>query len=141
QTGKYGTPAGTSLAGKPADGFALSLTASVYKLRFDSPISLAVELRNVSRATKSTDLSSESVPYELTVLNRKTRNSVTVRIGSRFGAPSGYAFRPNTSLYLWLGSNFAQWFPEPGTYEVQIAIPSEDPDRPRLRSNTIVVTF
>ena len=135
--------AGTSLAGRPIDGFALSLTPSRYRVPIDGQIEFAFEVRNTSAQARSAPVTGRGSQYWMALTNRKTGNGAVLGFRLQNGAASDYSFAPGTSQYVWLTSNLMRYFPEPGTYSVEIVAGSHPTARESgsLRSNVLLITI
>lgn len=134
---------GTSLAGPAMGGFSLSLTPSRYRVPLDGQIEFAFELRNASDVKRSAPAADTGSPYWMRLTNRETGNGAVLNFTLQRGASQDYQFAPGTSQYVWLSSDVMRYFPEPGTYEVQIgAGQPRDATQPKtLRSNVLTITI
>jgi hypothetical protein len=136
--GAYGEPALHNPAGAPVAGFALSLTANRYTIQQGDPLAFTVEVRNVSGLPNATAFGLPGSQYRFTITDQSTQRTYPESYPSRFGAPTGYRFAPETSLFLWFSPIFGI-VGQAGRYSVQLQVTGANKAQ-QLSSNTFVVT-
>jgi hypothetical protein len=113
-------------AGKPVDGFALSLTTQKQTVHLGSPILVTVELRNVSGTVQDAMFGSRHYGYDFSVRNISTGKLVPANPNNSFGLDPfngegrGWPVSPNTSIYTPFRLDLLYSFTEPGACTVQV---------------------
>ncbi len=136
--GAYGEPALHNPAGVPVAGFALSLTANRYTIQQGDPLAFTVEVRNVSGRPNATAFGLPGSQYRFTITDQSTQKTYPESYPSGFGAPAGYRFAPETSLFLWFSPIFGI-VGQAGRYTVQLQVTGANQAQ-QLSSNTFVIT-
>lgn len=143
-TSSWPNPAGHSPTGATVDGFALSLSSDGTTVPLGVPVSLTLEVRNVSGHPKATSFASRQAVYALTIFNQNTGETALQQWGPAGAAPTTFQFPADTSLeirYGVIGRLMMNWFPTPGNYFLQatVARPAPNGGSVFLHSNLLAI--
>jgi len=140
---QYGEPSSHAAAGQAVRGFALSIRSDAATFRLGGPISVTVELRNVSRRLQHAMFGSLHSTYDFRIKDERTGAIVPANPSNRFGAFAGSVstigpgVSPGRSFYGDARLDLLYSFTEPGTYYVTA---TRGHGRGALESNQIRIT-
>lgn len=146
-TGIFEDTEGDSPTGAPSHGFVISLTTDVSSAPLGAPLTVTVELRNVSGRPQYAFFGSRDPSYDFAIRNPTTGQILAsphphARNTTTAGLWKSSLVYPGTSVYGTFRLDSLYRFPRAGTYKVSVAgHPIINGVPVTLRSNTIAITI